>query len=86
MSRIVLLVMVAFLVASTSVLWTGIYRAAQVVGDLTKSVPVTIAASAVSISATSVTPLAYLVPPYISECCDPLAQLCPLPLVRIEFS
>jgi hypothetical protein len=86
LSRIVLLVMVAFLVASTSVLWTGIYRAAQVVGDLTKSVPVTIAASAVSISATSVTPLAYLVPPYISECSDPAVPICPLPLVRSEFS
>lgn len=86
MSRIVLLVMVAFLVASTSVLWTGIYRAAQVVGDLTKSVPVTIAASAVSISARSVSPLAYLIDPDTSECCDPAGYLCRLPLVRSEFS
>ena len=78
--------MVAFLVASTSVLWTGIYRAAQVVGDLTKSVPVTIAASAVSISASSVTPLAYLVPPYTSECSGRAGYLCPLPLAPIEFS
>ena len=86
MRRIVLLVMVASLVASTSVLWTGIYLAAQVVGDLAKSVPVTIAASAVSISASSVTPLTYLIGPYISECSDPAGHLCPLPLVRIEFS
>jgi len=85
-SRIVLLVMVAFLVASTSVLWTGIYRAAQVVGDLTKSVPVTIAASAVSISASSVTPLAYLIPPYTSECSDSAIPICHLLLVRSEFS
>ena len=84
MSRIVLLVMVAFLVASTSVLWTGIYRAAQEMGDLL-SVPVTIATSAVSISARSVTPLAYL-DPNTSECCDPAGYLCPLPLVRSEFS
>ena len=86
MSRIVLLVMTAFLVASTSVLWAGTYKAAQEMGGLLRSVPVTIAASAVSISATSVTPLAYLVPPYISECSDPAVPICPLPLVRIELS
>jgi hypothetical protein len=84
--RIVLLVMVAFLVASTSVLWAGTYEAAQEMGALLRSVPVTIAASAVSISAISVTPLAYLIPPYISECSDPAGHLCPPPLVRIEFS
>ena len=86
MSRIVLLVMVAFLVASTSVLWAGTYKAAQEMGDLLRGVPVTIAASAVSISATSVTPLAYLIGPYISECSDPAGYLRPLPLDRIEFS
>jgi hypothetical protein len=69
-SRIVLLVMVALFVASSSALWAGTYKAAQELGELTKSVPVTITASAVS----------------ISECFDPLAQLCPLPLVRIESS
>ena len=86
MRRIVLLVMVAFLVASTSVLWAGIYRAAQEVGGLTRSVPVTIAASAVSISASSVTPLAYLLSPSTSECAEPAGYLCPLPLDRIEVS
>ena len=86
MSRIVLLVMVAALVASTSVLWAGTYKAAQEMGDLLRSVPMIIAASAVSISASSLTPLAYLHTPYISECSDPLASLCPLSLVRIEFS
>jgi hypothetical protein len=85
-SRVVLLVMVAFLVASTSVLWAGIYRAAQVVGDLAKSVPVTTAASAVSISVSSVTPLAYVIAPYTSEFSDPAVPICPLPLVRSEFS
>ncbi len=86
MRRIALLVMVAALVASSSVLWAGIYRVAQVVGDITKIVPVTIAASAVSISASSLSPLAYLVPPYTSECSDPAGHLCPLPLDRSEFS
>jgi hypothetical protein len=85
-SRIVLLVMTAFLVASTSVLWAGTYKAVQEMGDLLRSVPVTIAASAVSISARSVTPLAYLVPPYTSECSDPAVPICPPPLVRSEFS
>ena len=46
----------------------------------------TIAASAVSISASSVTPLAYLIAPYTSECSDPAVPICPLPLVRSEFS
>ena len=86
MRRIVLLVMAAVLVASASVLWAGTYKAAQEMGDLLRSVPVTIAASAVSISASSVTPLAYLVAPYISECSDPAVPVCPLPLVRSEFS
>ena len=86
MSRIVLLFMVALLVASSSALWAGTYKAAQEVGELTKSVPVTIATSAVSISARSVTPLAYLVPPYISECSDPAVPICPLPLAPSEFS
>ena len=86
MSRNVLLVMVAFLVASTSVLWAGTYKAAQEMGGLLRRLPLTIAASAVSISATSVTPLAYLVPPYICECSDPAVPICPLPLVRSEFS
>jgi hypothetical protein len=84
--RIVLLVMVAFLVASTSVLWAGTYKAAQEVGDLTRGLPLTIAASAVSLSASSLTPQAYFIAPYTSECSDPAAHLCPLPLVRIEFS
>jgi hypothetical protein len=84
--RIVLLVMVAFLVASTSVLWAGTYKAAQEMGDLLRSVPVTIAASAVSISASSLTPLAYLLSPSTSECSEPAGYLCPLPLDRIEFS
>ena len=70
MSRIVLLVMVALLVASSSALWAGTYKAAQEVGDLTKSVPVTIAASAVS----------------ISECFDPAGPCCRLPLAPIEFA
>jgi hypothetical protein len=83
--RIVLLIMVAFLVASAAALWASTYKAAEEMGDLTSGLPLTIAASAVSISASSVTPLAAgLVPPYISEC--PAAQLCPLPVVRIEFS
>ena len=86
MSRIVLLVMVPLLVASTSVLWPGTYKAAQVVGDLLRSVPRTIAASAVSISASSLTPLPYLITPYTSERSDPAGYLYPLPLVRIEFS
>ena len=86
MSRIVLLVMVAFLVASTSVLWAGTYKAAQEMGDLLRSVPVTMAASAVSIAVRSASPPAYLVPPYISDCSDPAGYLCPLPLVRSEFS
>ena len=86
MSRIVLLFMVALLVASSSALWAGTYKAAQEVGELTKSVPVTIATSAVSISARSVTPLAYLIDPNTSECCDPAGYLCRLPLVRSEFS
>ena len=86
MSRIVLLVMTAFLVASVSGLWVGTYKAAQEMGDLLRSVPVTIAASAVSISACSVIPLAYVIAPYTSECSDPAAQLSPLPLDRIEFS
>ena len=86
MSRIVLLVMVAALVASTSVLWAGTYKAAQEMGGLLRSVPVTIAASAVSISASSVTPVAYVVPPFISECSGPADCLCPLPLAPIEFS
>jgi len=85
-SRIVLLFMVALLVASSSALWAGTYKAAQEVGELTKSVPVTIATSAVSISARSVTPLAYLIDPYTYECCDPAGYLCRLPLVRIECS
>ena len=86
MSRIVLLVMVALFVASSSALWAGTYKAAQELGELTKSVPVTIAKSAVSISARSVTPLAYLIDPNTSECCDPAGYLRRLPLVRIEFS
>lgn len=86
MRRIVLLGTVALLVASTSVLWAGTYKAAQEMADLLRSVPVTIAASAVSISASSVTPLAYLIPPYTSECSDPAIPICPLPLVRSEFS
>jgi ABC-type sulfate transport system permease component len=84
--RIFLLVMVALLVASSSGLWAGTYKAAQEVGELTKSVPVTIAASAVSISTRSVTPLAYLITPYTSESSDPAGYLCRLPLVRIECS
>jgi hypothetical protein len=80
------LVMVASLVAITSVLWAGIYKAAQVVGDLTTRVPVTIAASAVSISASSLTPLPYLLRPYTSGRSEPPTHLCPLPLVRMEFS
>jgi hypothetical protein len=84
-TRIALLVMVGFLVASASVLWAGTYKATQEVGDLTTSFPVTIAAAAVSISASSLTPLAYLIAPYTSEYSDP-ACLCHLPLVRIEFS
>ena len=86
MRRIALLVMAAVLFASAPVLWAGTYKAAQVVGDLTRSVPLTIAASAVSLSASSVTPLAHLITPYISECSDPAGHLCPLPLDRIEFS
>jgi ABC-type sulfate transport system permease component len=85
-SRIVLLAIVAFLVASSSVLWAGTYKAAQEMSDLLRSVPVTIAASAVSISASSVTPLAYLIAPYTSECSDPAVPICPLPLDRTEFS
>ena len=85
MSRIVLLFMVALLVASSSALWAGTYKAAQEMGDLL-SVPVTIATSAVSISARSVTPLAYLIDPNTSECCDPAGYLCRLPLVQIESS
>jgi hypothetical protein len=85
-SRIVLLVMVALLVASASVLWAGTYKATQEVGDLLRSDPVTIAASAVSISASSVTPLGYLIGPHISEYSDPACCLCHLPLVRSEFS
>jgi len=84
--RTAFLVIAAVFFASTSVLWAGTYKAAQEMGGLLRSVPVTIAASAVSISASSVTPLAYLVPPYTSECSDPAAQLSPLPLDRIEFS
>ncbi len=79
------LVIAAVLFASASVLWAGTYKAAQEMGDLL-SVPVTIAASAVSIAARSVSPPAYLVPPYISECSDPAVPVCPLPLVRSEFS
>jgi hypothetical protein len=85
-SRIVLLVMVAFLFASASVLWAGTYKAAQEVGDLTRGLPLTIAASAVSISARSVTPVAYLIDPYTSERSDPAGYLCPLPLVGSEFA
>ena len=86
MSRIGLLFMVAHLVASSSALWAGTYKAAQEVGELTKSVPVTIAASAVSISSSSVTPVAYLNAPYTSECSDPAVPICPLPRVRSELS
>ena len=86
MRRIALLVMVPLLVASTSVLWAGTYKAAQEMGDLLRSVPVTIAASAVSISASSVTPLAYLITPYTSDFSNPACYRCPLPLDRIEFS
>ncbi len=86
MRRIGLLVMVALLVGSASVLWAGTYRVAQETGDLIRRVPVTIAVSAVSISASSLTPLAYVITPYTSECSDAAALLCPLPLVRIEFS
>ena len=78
--------MVGLLVASAPVLWAGIYRAAEEMGDLTRGLPLTITASAVSISASSVTLLAYLIAPYGSECSDPAGYLCPLPLVRIEFS
>jgi hypothetical protein len=78
--------MVAFLVASTSVLWAGTYKAAQEIGDLLRNVPVTIAASAVSISASSITPLPHLIAPYTSECSDPAVPICPLPLLRSEFS
>jgi hypothetical protein len=84
--RIVLLVMAAVLFASVSVLWAGTYKAAQETGDLLRSIPVTIAASAVPISTSSLTPLAYLIAPYTSECSDPAAPHCRLPLVRIEFS
>jgi hypothetical protein len=84
--RIALLVSAIVLFASTSVLWAGTYRAAQEVGDLTRGIPVTIAASAIAASASSVTPLAYLIPPYISECSDPVVSFRPLPLPRIEFS
>ena len=86
MRRIVLLVMVAFLVAGAPTLWASTYKAAEEMGDLTSGLPLTIAASAVSISASSVTPLAYLIPPYTSECSDPAVPVCPLPLVRSEFS
>ena len=85
MRRIVLLVIAAVLFASAPVLWAGTYKAAQEMGDLL-SVPVTIAASAISIAARSVSPPAYLVPPYISEHSDPAVPICPLPLDRIEFS
>jgi uncharacterized protein YcfL len=83
--RFVLLVIVALLVAS-SALWAGTYKAAQEMVDLTRRLPLTIAASALSISASSVTPLAYLITPHISECSDPAGYLCSLPLDRIEFS
>ena len=86
MSRIVLLVMVALVVWSAPVVWAGTYKAAQEVGDLTRGLPLTIAASAVSISASSVTPLAYLITPYTSDFSNPACYLCPLPLDRIEFS
>jgi hypothetical protein len=69
-SRIVLLVIVALFVASSSDLWAGTYTAAQELSDLSKHVPVTIAASAVS----------------NSECFDPVDPHCPLPLVQSEFS
>jgi hypothetical protein len=84
--RISLLVMVPLLVASTSVLWAGTYKAAQEMGDITRRLPLSIAASALSISARSVTPLAYLITPHISECSDPAGYLRSLPLDRIEFS
>jgi hypothetical protein len=69
-SRIVLLVTVALFIASSSALWAGTYKAAQELGDRSKNVPVTITASAVS----------------ISECFGPVDPHCPLPLVRSEFS
>jgi hypothetical protein len=84
--RIALLVIGAVLFASAPVLWAGTYKAAQVVGDLTRRLPVTIAASAISISVSSLTPLAYLVTPYTSEPSDSAAYLSALPLDRIEFS
>jgi hypothetical protein len=84
--RVVLLVMMALLVASTSLLWAGTYWPAQETGDLLRSIPITIAASAVSISASSLTPLPYLIGPYISERHHSAGYLCPLPLVQIEFS
>ena len=86
MRRIVLLVIVASLVAITSVLWADIYKAAQVVGDLTTRAPVTIAASAVSMSVSSLTPLPYPIGPYISERHHTAGYLSPQPLVRSEFS
>ena len=85
MRRIVLLVMVAFLVAGAAALWASTYEAAEEMGDLTNGLPLTIA-SAVSISASSLTHLAHVSTPYTSECSGPTAQLCPLPLDRIEFS
>jgi hypothetical protein len=84
--RTALFVIAAVLFASASVLWAGTYKAAEEMGDLTRGLPLTIAASAVSISASSVTPMAYLIAPYTSECSDPVVPICPLPLVRSEFS
>jgi hypothetical protein len=84
--RTALFVIAAVLFASASVLWAGTYKAAQEMSDLLRSVPVTIAASAVSISASSVTPLAYLITQYTSDFSNPACYLCPLPLIRSEFS
>ena len=86
MRRTALFVIAAVLFASASVLWAGTYKAAEEMGDLTRGLPLTIAASTVSISASSVTPLAYLVPPYTSERSDAAAQLCPMSLAPIQFS
>jgi hypothetical protein len=47
---------------------------------------VTIAASAVSISASSVAPLAHIIPPYTSGRSEPPIHLCPPPLAPIEIS
>jgi hypothetical protein len=69
--RIALLVVAVVLVSSIPTLWVGFDRAGREAGNLTRGLPLIIAASAVSISGSSMTPLAYL---------------SPLLLDRIEFS